>query len=145
MSTIHQDVAAVLARHRFKYAPGTRAGIIKTALAKGDEETLHEWLPSILATHLETEAANYREGKKADEKFEAQAHDLARNAAFDLRRNLELVEANASKLSVQHLAGLDRMGTGRRPTAAAVAGAAVGDTFQARRLLERAIEIQAEL
>ncbi len=85
------------------------------------------------------------EWKIEDQDFELRAARLAvRYTPDELRAKIAGVRGEASSNSTQHLAGLDQMGAGTRPTASAVAGEAAAGTFKALRPYERALEIVEE-
>jgi hypothetical protein len=111
----------------------------------GHLSDLEQEVPAMLIQIGNYWQQRYWEGQIEDLKLETQAHRLAvRHSLEELRAKVATVKSQGASASAQHLDGLDRMGTGTRPTASAVAGEGAASTFQALRPLERACEIAEE-
>lgn len=77
--------------------------------------------------------------------FENKALSIAaRHSVDEIRGKIAKIEGSGASLAAHHAAGVERMGSGTRPTAAAVAGEGTAGTFDAVRPWVRALEIKEE-
>jgi len=79
--------------------------------------------------------------EQANLEFEVQALRCALHGPEVVKQKIASIQGNGSALAGQHVAGIERMGSGSRPTGAAVAGEGAAGAFDALRPWLRALEI----
>lgn len=120
----------------------SRLGAMISRAENGDDTDLNEDAPGMIKSIGEYWERHRWETQAADSAFEMKA---LRIAALHSRKEIEVklghLKRSADSLSSAHLDGLDRMGNGTRPTAAAVAGEGSSGSWDAQRPWVRALEI----
>lgn len=119
-----------------------RVGRLVEKAREGNPEDLHDEVPRWLRR-----MADYWQDRVAGDRFsylelENRALRIAAgHSAAEIREQIAKIEGSGASLAAHHEAGIGRMGSGSRPTAAAVAGEGAAGTFDAARPWVRALEI----
>lgn len=118
-----------------------RVGRLIEKANEGYPEEIREEAPKWLGRMADYWQDRIAGDRVADLELELKAHKIALLGEDTVRRKIGSIQGSGSSLSAQHANGIERMGTGTRPTAAAVAGEGAAGTFDALRPWLRALEI----
>ncbi len=142
LADIMEAIQSVSHGGRIRGLSPVESSRVKAAVAKGDTDGLRESVPGWLRRMADYWQDRVAGDRIANLEFENQALRIAATHSLDeIRGQIAKLEGSGASLAGQHAAGIERMGSGTRPTASAVAGEGAAGAFDAVRPWVKALEI----